>query len=140
MRRRSPTFVVASAFTAVAAAALLAGGCGGGGSASGNQAATATTFATDAVVNTAMLTMVTQAHNAALFATSDRATAPAAACASAWDGVRDKVTSRDPKRAAVLDRAVAALEAGARARDTAATGDAAATIATNAAAYARLFP
>jgi hypothetical protein len=87
-----------------------------------------------------MSTIVDQANAAALLATSGRAATALATCTSAWNRVRAVVATRDVQTVQTLDGALASLGQALQARSNAAASDAAATIATAAARYTRLYP
>lgn len=124
---------------AVAAFVVVGAGCGGAGG-SANQAATATTFTIDTATADGMKSIVDQANTAALLSTSGRGGTALAACTSAWNRVRANVATRDVRTARTLDGALASLGQAVQARNSTAAVDAAATIATAAARYTRLYP
>jgi hypothetical protein len=119
---------------------LVAAGCGGGGVAAGTQDATATTFATDRAVVSALTSMLSDASGAALFTAAGAGGPQAGDCATTWLGIRDRVAKRDASLAAAFDGAVAQLQAAAVSRDVVGATAAAATIGSTAAAYTRQFP
>jgi len=127
--------LLAAGLTSALAVALV-GACGNGST--GSNPATASTFAIDTQVTDGFQTMVASANQAT--AGLGQASTAADACATAWNGIRARVTQREPALGQELDAAVAALQRGAAAHDAVAVANAAATIARDAARYTRLYP